>query len=324
MKPNIAVIYGGFSSEYKISIQSGKNIASLIDKNKFNVWEVLITKKNWMVNEKYPINKEDFTFLINTKKIHFDAAIIVIHGTPGEDGILQSYFELISLPYISCNPLASALTFNKFYCNYFLKSFGIDIAPSFIVRKNDNFEKIKKQVLTLGLPVFVKPNAGGSSFGTTKLKNINQLKDALYLAFNEANEVIIESFIKGREMTCGVLNINGKPKAMTPIEIISAHEFFDFEAKYNPKLNKEIIPAPIQEKYITKIKQTSEKIYNLLNCDGIVRIDYILSENGKLYFLELNSIPGMTEASIVPKMANYDKISLTDVYTTMLENIIKK
>ena len=327
MKKNIAVIYGGYSSEYQISIESGKHVASLIDKNLFNVYEVLIKKDTWQVVNGGEIDKNDFSALINNKKIRFDAAVIVIHGNPGENGILQSYFELIGLPYVSCNPIASMLTFNKIYCNKFLQTTTdvVKIAPSFLVRKNQNFNNIHSKVeKELGYPIFVKPNAGGSSFGTTKVKTPDQLLPAIEKAFEESQEVLLEKYIKGRELTCAVLKKDDEIKALTPLEVVSKHEFFDYEAKYNSDLNQEIVPAPVPEKILQHCKLASETIYKILNCNGIVRIDYILTEDEDLYFLEVNSIPGMTAESIVPKIAKYDNINLTDIYTQLIINELEK
>jgi D-alanine-D-alanine ligase len=318
MKKNIAVLYGGYSSEHDISVQSGKFIASIIDKNLFNVYTVHISKKAWLVDEKYPIDKSDFSFQINSKKIHFHAAVILIHGTPGEDGLLQAYFNLIGLPFIACNPLAAILTFNKYYCNHYLENLGIKIAKSLIIRKNEQINPTEI-AYSLGLPIFVKPNAGGSSFGTTKVKSIEQIKPAIEKARKESDEVIIEQFIKGREITVGVLKLNDKIHVLTPCEVRSKKEFFDYEAKYNPELNEEIIPAPIDPTLLHEVQNISQTIYRHLNCSGIIRIDYILSEaDQKFYFLELNSIPGMTSASIVPKMLKYDNFNITEVYTKLI------
>ncbi len=324
MKPKIAVIYGGFSSERQISIASGQYVASIIDQEKFDVFEVDISQEKWIVNGKWLIDKNDFSFYQDTEKIKFDAAVIVIHGTPGEDGKLQSYFDMIGLPYVSCNALCAALTFNKFYCNHYLANFGINIANSIIIRPDDKPDP-QKIIDQLGLPVFVKPNAGGSSFGTTKVKNASGLLPAIEKARQESGEVVIESFIKGREITVGVLKTNNHIQALTPCEIRSKNEFFDYEAKYNPQLNQEIIPAPISSDKLNEAKQLAEKIYQLLNCSGIVRIDFILSEtDGKFYFLELNSIPGMTAASIVPKMLKYDNLDITGIYTNLITEAMNK
>ena len=324
MKPKIAVIYGGFSSERQISIASGQYVASIIDKEKFDVFEVDISKEKWIVNGKWLIDRNDFSFYQHNEKIKFDAAVIVIHGTPGEDGKLQSYFDMIGLPYVSCNALCAALTFNKFYCNHYLANFGINIADSIIVRPNDQIDP--QQIINkLGLPVFVKPNAGGSSFGTTKVKTLSDLLPAIEKARKESAEVVIESFIKGREITVGVLKTSNHIQALTPCEIRSKNEFFDYQAKYNPELNQEIIPAPIPDHKLNEAMQLAEKIYQLLNCSGIVRIDFILSEtDDKFYFLELNSIPGMTAASIVPKMLRYDQLDITQIYTDLIFEAMQK
>ncbi len=324
MKPKIAVIYGGFSSERQISISSGQYVASIIDKNLFQVYEVDISTKKWLVNGKWVIDRNDFSFYADGEKTKFDAAVIVIHGTPGEDGKLQSYFDMIGLPYVSCNALCSALTFNKFYSNHYLANFNIAIAKSIIIRPDDEIHE--KQIIDqLGLPVFVKPNAGGSSFGTTKVKEVSQLTPAIEKARKESHEVMVESFIKGREITVGVLKVNNHVQALTPCEIRSKNEFFDYEAKYNPELNQEIIPAPIPTQKLEEAKYLAEKIYRLLNCSGIVRIDFILAEKDqKFYFLELNSIPGMTAASIVPKMLKYDNLNITEIYTGLIREVMNK
>ena len=320
---NIAVVYGGYSSEREISIKSGKYVASIIDKNKFRVFEIDINKKSWLaVDYQKQINKADFSLQIGDEKIHFDAAVIVIHGNPGENGVLQAYFDMLQIPYTSCNTLSSALTFNKFYANNFLRSFDIKIAKSIVLRKEDREqEKLQKFIDLVGLPVFVKPSAGGSSFGTTKVKKEDKLQFAINEAFKEADEVLVEEFIEGRELTCGVVKMNGQIRTLTPIEVVSKNEFFDYEAKYNSNLNEEIIPAPVDKKIITEIKKISEKIYQLLNCSGIVRIDYILKKN-ELFFLELNSVPGMTSQSIVPKMIRYENLNITELFTNLIEDMI--
>ncbi len=321
MEKNIAVIYGGFSSEREISVLSGKYVASVIDRTKFNIYEIEISPNFWkVVNKKnHILDKNDFSIIFNSKKIHIDAVVNVIHGNPGENGKLQAYFDILRIPYVGCNSFASSLTFNKYYCNTFLRNSGINIAKSFIVRKNyDYSHDLKKFIDKVVLPVFVKPSNGGSSFGTTKVKKYEELLPAIELAFKEDDEVMVEEFIEGREITCAVVKINNNITALTPVEIVSKNEFFDFEAKYHSELNEEIIPAPIDEKDIEKIKQESRKIYELLNCDGIVRIDYIIGNKG-LYFLELNSIPGMTSESIVPKILRYENINISNLFTKLIE-----
>ncbi len=320
---NIAVVYGGYSSEREISIQSGKYVASIIDKRLFNVYEINIARQKWIEeNHNIEIDKSDFSLKIDDEIIKFDAVVIVIHGNPGENGVLQSYFDMLQIPYTSCNAFCSALTFNKFYVNNFLRNFELNIAKSTIVRKSDDYIRILKDFIdVVGFPIFVKPSAGGSSFGTTKVKKFEDFSNAITDALNEGDEVIIEEFIKGRELTCGVVKVKGGIMSFTPLEVVSKNEFFDYEAKYNSSLNEEIIPAPVTPEITEKIKQMSEKIYGLLNCSGIVRIDYILREN-ELFFLELNSVPGMTSESIVPKMIRYDKIDITELFTELINQTL--
>lgn len=314
---NIAVIYGGYSSEYQISIQSGKYVASIIDKEKFNVFEILMLEEKWTCeNNNTEIDKSDFSIVVENQKIKFDKALILIHGTPGENGILQAYLEMQNIPYVGSNVLASSLTFNKFFCNTYLKNYQTLLAKSLLVRKGErvNTNQIIEKLL---LPIFVKPNSGGSSFGISKVKKEEDLLQAINHAFTESDEVIIEEFIKGREITCGLAKVNNEIQTFPLCEIISKNEFFDYEAKYNSELNQEIVPAPISQTLSDECKQISVKIYKNLNCSGIVRVDYILSNN-KFYFLEVNTIPGMTSESLVPKMIKYSNINITDLYSKLL------
>ncbi|MBN2890768.1 MAG: D-alanine--D-alanine ligase [Bacteroidales bacterium] len=319
MKKNIAVVYGGYSAEYQISILSGKYVSSIIDSNLFNVYNIFISKEKWVEEKNNSvINKHDFSFINDEKKINIDVAVIVIHGNPGEDGILQSYFDLMNIPYTTCNPLTAALTFNKYFCNNYLRNFDINMAKSIVLRKKEKFqEQLDKFITTVGFPIFIKPNEGGSSFGTYKIKQKEEVSVAIKNAFEHSDEVIVEEFILGREITCGVVKTKNTIKAFTPCEIVSKHEFFDYESKYNSALNEEIIPARFDNKLLEECKFLSEKIYKTLNCTGIVRVDYIVKEN-KLFFLELNSIPGMTSESIIPKMIKHDKINITELFTELI------
>lgn len=323
MKKNIAVIYGGFSAEYEISILSGKYISSIIDKKHYNVYNVYLRREKWLVETNNSIvNKDDFSFIIDEKKINIDVAVILIHGNPGEDGILQSYFDLVNVPYTTCNPLTASLTFNKYFCNNYLRNFNIKMAESIVLRKNEeNTTKLKKFIQKVGFPIFIKPNEGGSSFGTYKIKKEEDISDAIKGAFEHSN-VIVEQFIEGREITCGVVKTNGKIQSFTPCEVVSKNEFFDYEAKYNSELNEEIIPARFDKIILKNCRTISEEIYSLLNCKGIVRVDYIVNNN-ELYFLELNSIPGMTSESLVPKMIKYDKINITELFTELIRETIQ-
>ncbi len=325
MKKNVAVIYGGYSSEHDISVKSGKYVSSIIDKKLFDVFEIHITKNDWnVVGFDVQIDKSDFSFTNNNVKILFQAAVIVIHGNPGEDGILQSYLDLLKIPYTTCNHLTSALTFNKFFCNNYIKNFGVKVAESIILIKDQEYSEIlQKFTKKAGFPVFVKPNEGGSSYGTFKVKNESELIPSVLKAFEHSNQVIVEEFIKGRELTCGVIKFNNKIKALTPCEIVSKNDFFDYEAKYNANFNEEIIPARFSDEIIEKCKKISEHIYKTLNCSGIVRIDYIEKED-ELYFLELNSVPGMTSESIVPKILKYEKIDISELFTFLITEALSK
>lgn len=317
MKKNVAIIYGGYSSEHQISVQSGEYVASVIDDNKFNVFKILVKKSAWICTDNNKeVNQKDFTVSCNSQKIKFDIAIILIHGTPGENGILQAYLELQNVPYVGSGVLASSLTFNKFYCNSFLKSQKIKMAKSVLVQEGEkpDLTEIEK---VLGLPMFVKPNAGGSSFGISKVKKSEELEGAINHAFTESNEVIIEQFIEGREITCGIVGKGKETTALPLCEVVSKNEFFDYEAKYNSELNEEIVPAPISSKLTEKCQKLSEKIYKSLNCKGIARVDFILKDD-EFYFLEVNTIPGMTAESLVPKMIKHANINITDLYSELM------
>lgn len=326
MKKNIAVIAGGNSSEYYISLQSAETIANEIDKEKYNVYTVLIKDNEWELTSGLycgiPIDKNDFSFNNNDQKVKFDCAYITIHGTPGEDGKLQSYFEMIGLPYTSCNVLCSSLTFNKYFCNTYLKQKGISVAESVLVKKRDiiDSESIIKKT---GLPCFVKPNEGGSSFGISKVKIESELIPAINKASEESDQVIIEQFIEGREITSGLVKVNEKEYLFPLIEIKSPNEFFDYEAKYDHQETQEITPAPIDEKLTAQCKKLSLQIYDYLNCSGIVRIDYIL-HNGKFNFLELNTVPGMTPASLVPKQIVESGLNFSNLLSEIIDEAIEK
>lgn len=325
MKP-IAVLVGGYSSEAEISVKSGNEVASNIDSNKYEVVIINISKEKWeIVNGPAAgnrIDKSDFSYTENSEKKYFYCIVPFIHGTPGEDGLLQSYFDMLNIPYIGSNRLASALTFNKYYCNKFLQNFGVNIADSVLIRKNDKYS-ISGILEQISLPCFVKPNAGGSSFGITKVKHENELEKAIQLALGESDEVIIETGISGREFTCGMIHNNDETQVLPLVEIVSKNEFFDYQAKYNSEFNKEICPAPISEELTRKCSELSVKICRLLNTNGIMRIDYILNEQ-EFYFIEINTIPGMTNQSIVPKMLREKGLPVTQVFTDLIEEAVSK
>lgn len=322
MKPVIALVTGGFSKEDVIAYKSANVAHKHIDASKYQVIKVVITTQNWFAefnNETFEINKNDFSFDGPQGKVTFDAAFIMIHGTPGEDGRLQGYFDMIGLPYNTCNAATSALTFNKSFCNHLLSSYGIKTAKSTVIHKGEQFtaDSILEHV---SLPVFVKPNEGGSSINTSKVKVKEDLEKAVYWALEADDQVMIEEFIQGTEITCGVHTFKGKVEAIAVTEIVSKNEFFDYEAKYNDAATEEITPARIPQHYYDECMRTSEFIYKTLSCKGTCRIDYFLTENG-LVELEVNTVPGMSEASILPKQAAYRSISLQDLFTNAIDEI---
>ena len=320
-KPNVAVISGGDSSEYVVSVRSGKNVFNAVDNSKYTPWLVQMRGKEWIVIQNdikiADIDKADFSFTLNGEKIIFDFAYITIHGTPGEDGILQGYFELLKIPYSTCDVHSSALTFNKWLCSNYLKNFGIKMAKSIKISRGKKINQ-SEIVEKLGLPVFVKPNAGGSSFGITKVKTELELEDAVKKAWKESNDAIIEEFIEGKEFTCGLVKLKNKELVFPVTEILPKNEFFDYEAKYTPGATEEITPARIPETLSEKCRQLSSEIYDLCKCSGICRIDYIL-KNNEFYFLEVNTTPGMTETSFIPQQISAMGLKLSDVISMVIE-----
>ncbi|MEN6588259.1 MAG: D-alanine--D-alanine ligase [Proteiniphilum sp.] len=324
MHKNIAIVWGGYSSEKVISEKSAAGIYSFIDKTKYNTFRVKIDRASWEVDDEgvtIPVNKNDFSFVANGQTIRFHFAYITIHGTPGEDGTLQGYFDMLGIPYSNCGVLASALTFNKFTCNHFLRSFGIAVADSVILRKNEAYRP-GEIISQLGLPLFVKPNVGGSSFATTKVKETLQLEKAVDDAFREAPEVIIERFIAGTEVTCGCFATNKGFTVLPLTEVVTSNEFFDFNAKYNGEV-EEITPARISDELTLSIQQETERIYRLIGAKGIIRADYILSEN-KPVLLEVNTTPGMTATSFIPQQVAAAGLSMTDILTDIIETEYNK
>lgn len=320
MKKNIAILAGGDSSEYVISIQSAEQLEGIIDREKYNVYKIHVKGIVWNLSsdETNFVDRNDFSITINNEKIKFDCALIAIHGTPGENGILQSYFDLIKVPYTTCSAFTSALTFNKFATKIFVKEYGIITAKSLIVRRGDKISN-EDVVAKVGLPCFIKPNNGGSSFGTTKVKTKEEIQSAIELALKEDHEAIIEEFIAGTEITNGVFSEKGEVKALPITEIVSTKEFFDYEAKYTPGVTNEITPARISPELEKECKETSMRIYKILDCKGVVRIDYIVNNN-KLHFLEINTVPGMSKNSIVPQQVRAEGLNLTDFFTNIIES----
>ena len=318
---NIAIIAGGNSSEHEVSMKSGKNIYNEIDETRYNKYLVVLKERDWHVEigeEKYPVDKNDFSFTRNGEKILFDFAYITIHGVPGENGLLQGYLDMMGVPYGCCNVLASALTFDKHTCNTYLKSYGVNVADSVMLIRGMAYD-VNEIINEVGLPCFVKPNAEGSSFGVTKVKEAAQLEDALKKAFALCQEVLIETFIDGTELTCGVVKAGDMDIAMPIAEVIPKNEFFDFEAKYDPTKSDEIIPARISPELTNRIKTLSSMIYDILRCEGIIRVDYIVRDD-EIFMLEVNTTPGMTSNSFVPKMVRAMGGTLREVLTKIIDN----
>ena len=332
---NIAVIYGSDSSEWEVSVRSGEFTASQMDGGRFDVYEVFARFGQWNVrayrlkgqervlipeNERPQIDKSDFSAVVAGKKVKFDYAYIMQHGTPGENGLMQGYLEMLGVPHSGCNAFVSAITFDKFSCKSYLKDVDyVKCADDIFLRKGEPVDGLAElAVAKLGLPMFVKPTDGGSSFGVTKVKSIDDFAKAVDCAFAEGNMLIAEAAVVGRELTCAVYNDGKENIALPVIEIITENEFFDYEAKYNGH-SREVCPAQIPDALRDEIQEVSRKIYAHLGCSGLVRVDYISSAEG-LYFLEVNTIPGMTSASLVPQMVRAAGLSMTDFLTSVIEN----
>ncbi len=322
MKKNIAIVAGGDSSEWVVSMKSAQGLSTFIDAEKYNIYVVTIRDGQWTVtlndDTKACIDKNDFSFDNDEQKVKFDFAYITIHGTPGENGILQGYFELVGVPYSCCGVLAAALTFNKYVCNRYLSGFGIKVAKSVLLRQHQT--KPTEEILAeVGLPCFVKSNVGGSSFGVSKVKVATEMQAAIANAFGEGEEVIIESFISGTEVTCGCYKTKEKSVVFPITEVVSKNEFFDYEAKYNASMAEEITPARISAELTQLIQGRTSEIYDFLDCKGIIRADYIIAEDG-VYLLEVNTTPGMTATSFIPQQVRAAGLNIKDVMTDIIEN----
>ncbi|NTW34186.1 MAG: D-alanine--D-alanine ligase [Bacteroidetes bacterium] len=324
MKKNIALVTGGDSGESVISIQSAYIIKENIDKGKYNVYTIFIKGSKWTYlsddNTEINVDKNDFSISENGGKIKFDAVFIAIHGTPGEDGKLQGYFDIMGIPYTFSGVVSSSLTFNKNYCQLLAKEYGAKTAKSVLIKKGGKF-LVHDIIDITGLPCFVKPNNGGSSIGMSKVKKPEELQEAIETAFHEDTEVQIEEFIEGTEVTCGILQKKNELIALPLTEIVSKHEYFDFKSKYAPELAEEIIPARVPDEIHKKCKELSLSLFKKFNCKGVARFDYIIKNNIP-YFLEVNTIPGLSAASIIPKQANAMGISLKELFSILIENII--
>ncbi len=323
---NIAVICGGDSSEYVVSLKSGKNIYESIDNLIYKPWLIRIRFDEWVVLDGETvltnIDKSDFSFTVNNTTIRPDFAFIMIHGTPGEDGILQGYFDLLKIPYSTPGVYTSSLTFHKFFCDNFLRSFNVKMARSLYLQP-DNKINTQEIVRAIGLPMFIKPSAGGSSFGVTKVKTEEGIKPAIEAAFKESNDCLIEEFIDGMELAVGACEIKGKIVPFLPTEVIPNGEFFDFESKYSKGGATEITPARLPDEKIKECQDLTVEIYKLTGCKGIVRVDFILKKD-VFYFLEINTVPGMTNTSFIPQQLNAMGLELKNILTEVIEILMPK
>ncbi|EZG44586.1 D-alanine-D-alanine ligase [Gregarina niphandrodes] len=318
----IAIVAGGCSSELEVSLRSGQGISSFMDKERYDLYIVEVEGRRWEVilpdGTKSAIDRNDFSFTESGEKRTFEFAYITVHGRPGENGMLQGYFDLIGMPYSSCSVLVSAMTFSKFTCNQYLKGFGVRVSESLILRSG--FEISDEEVINkIGLPCFVKPNAGGSSFGVSKVKTREDIQQAIRKAFKEDNEVMIEASMEGTEITCGCYKTRDKETVFPITEVVSTNEFYDYNAKYR-KQSQNFTPARIPEETATKVRQLTSSIYDILGCSGLVRIDYIITKGDNINLLEINTTPGMTDTSFIPQQVRAAGLDIKDVMTDIIEN----
>ena len=329
----IAIIAGGDSSEYEVSLRSAAGIESfLANQKQYTTTTVLLRGNDWKAKVKNQepgiknqdewaeIDKNDFSYTYNGVKHTFDFAYITIHGTPGENGVLQGYLDMIGLPYSCCGVLAAAITFNKYTCNHYLEGFGVRVAESVLLRKNqEQGTRSQDIVAQVGLPCFIKTNVGGSSFGVTKVKTLEEVEPAIEKAFKEGNEVICEAFMKGIEITCGAYKTKNNAVAFPITEVVTTNEFFDYDAKYNGQVD-EITPARIPDEVRDKVQAMTLKIYDILGCKGIIRVDYILTEGWTINLLEVNTTPGMTATSFIPQQVRAAGLNIGQVLSEIVED----
>ena len=327
LKRTIAIVCGGDSSEYEVSLRSAQGIYSFFDKERYDVYIVTVKGQDWRVSlndgTSVPIDRNDFSFTENGKLVEFDYAYITIHGTPGENGIMQGYFELIHLPYSTSGVLVEAMTFDKFVLNQYLRSYGIRVADSLLIRKGYeelvSDDEIEEKI---GMPCFVKPSSSGSSFGVTKVKNKDQLAPAIRKAMMESDDVMVEALMEGTEIAVGCYKTSEKSVVFPATEVVSRNEFFDYDAKYNGQV-QEITPARIPEETAERVKVLTSSIYDILHCNGIIRCDFIIDKDQRISMLEVNTTPGMTATSFIPQQVKVAGLNMTDVLTEIVENQFK-
>ena len=324
LKRNIAIICGGDSSEHDVSLRSAQGLYSFFDKERYNVYIVDIKGQDWHVELPggitAKIDRNDFSFIEDGKAKLFDYAYITIHGTPGENGILQGYLDLVDIPYSTSGVLVEAMTFDKFVLNQYLRGYGVAVADSLLIRQGYeqlvSDDEIEQRI---GMPCFVKPAADGSSFGVSKVKNKDQLAPAIPKAMLESDEIMVEQYLEGTEISIGVYKTREKSVVLPATEVVTNNEFFDYDAKYNGQV-QEITPARLSEDVTRRVREITSHIYDILHCNGIIRIDYIISKEGKIWMLEVNTTPGMTPTSFIPQQVRAAGLEMKDVLTDIVEN----
>ena len=322
-KKSIAIITGGFSSEYKIAIKGADFYSSIINTDKYDAIKVIIEKNGWYAEDgdnRYEIDKNDFSFTRNGNKHNFDFAIIIIHGTPGENGIIQSYLELVNIPYSTGATASSAISFDKEYCKAIAKKYGLNVADEIVLHKGDKY--ITSEIAKFGFPMFIKPNASGSSFGVSKVNSADEITKAIELAFSEDDVVLVEKALVGREVSCGAYSLNGEIVVLPLTEIITDREFFDFEAKYLGE-SQEVTPADINTDIVKHIAKNTSLIYKALRCRSFIRVDYIIQDNIP-YMIEVNNIPGMSPQSIIPQQVKAMGADISELYDKMIYEMIEQ
>lgn len=326
MKKRIALVTGGFTGEAVVSLKSAAVVEKNLDLDQYEVYKIIISKEKWYYEnpngEQFAVDKNDFSIVVNSSKITFDGVFNILHGSPGEDGKLAGYFDMVGLPYTTCDAATSAITMNKGYTKAIVQDIeGLKVAKSLHLLRNqaENSERVLKE---LQLPLFIKPNNGGSSIGMSKVKSPDELQTALDKAFQEDDQVLVEEFVTGREFSVGAYQVGGKVTVLPSTEIVSSKEFFDFEAKYTPGVTEEITPGRMTEEEVQRVSRIVESIYQKLNCKGSVRVDYFLETGtNDFYFIEINTVPGQTETSLISQQVKATGMELKEFYSALIEEM---
>ena len=325
-KKIIAILCGGDTSEHDVSMRSAEGIASFLDPARYNIYKVEIHAGHWEAilpdGTRNIVDRNDFSFQDGEQRVRPDFCYVTIHGAPGENGVLQGYLDLIRMPYSTCNVLVEAMTYDKFVLNNYVRAFGVSVADSLLIKQGRDHEVSDEEIIRrIGLPCFVKPASGGSSFGTTKVKTPEALRPAIDLALKEGEDVMVEAFMKGTEVTCGCYKTRTKSVVFPVTEVVTENEFFDYDAKYNGQV-QEITPARISDSLTQRIQTLTGMLYDILGCHGIIRIDYIITEGNKINMLEINTTPGMTPTSFIPQQVRAAGLEIRDVLTDIIEDTL--